>query len=125
MKIPDVTKPVMDKVVRFERKRTALWFRRYRVSIIVSGILVFISGWVIVQTLSDQQSFTLLSLLGQDPEIIASYWQDTLWVFWQEVPQRMVWISVILLVCIIMGVVVTRRKRKILRSKLQKLANHS
>jgi NADH:ubiquinone oxidoreductase subunit 6 (subunit J) len=125
MKTPDVTKPVMDKVIRFERKRTALWFRRYRVIISVSGILVLILGLVIVKTLSDQQSFALLLLFHQDPEIIASYWQDTLWVFWQEVPSHMVWISVILLVGIIIGVVVTRRKRKILRSKLQKLANHS
>lgn len=125
MKTPDVTKPVMDKVIRFERKRTMSWFRRYWLIIILSGVLVLLLGWFIVKTLSDQQSFVLLSLFRQDPEIISSYWRDTLWVFWQEVPHRVLWISAVLLLGIIIGVVVTRRKRKILHSKLQKLANHS
>ncbi|OGG11578.1 hypothetical protein A2Z00_05100 [Candidatus Gottesmanbacteria bacterium RBG_13_45_10] len=124
MKTFDVSKNVMEKVVDFERKRTIGWQRRFIAIIVIAILSMVVLGVVIINILLDRQSFALLTLFGQDPEIIAAYWQDTLWVFWEEMPHRIVWLSAAVCMGIIGIFILTRRKRKILRKKLHKLEKY-
>lgn len=120
-KTPDITKSVMDRVVRFEKKDTDAWRRRFIILTAVLSIIIFIIVWAIVRALSEEQSWSLLTLFNQDPEIISSYWKDTVWVFWQGVPQVYVYLGTAVL-CILVGLwLLTRKKRKIIGAKRRQL----
>jgi hypothetical protein len=120
-KTPDITKPVMDRVVRFERKNTDSWQRRFIVSMAILVIITLSILWAIISVLSTEQSWSLLSIFTQDPEIIASYWRDTLWFFWQGVPQNYLLLGAIAIFLLIILWVFTGNKRKLIREKRRQL----
>ncbi len=120
-KTPDITKPVMDRVVRFERKNTDSWRRRFIVSMAILVIITLSVLWAIVSVLSAEQSWSLFTLFSQDPEIISSYWRDTLWVFWEGIPQNYLLLGVISVFLITVLWVFTAKKRKIIREKRHQL----
>lgn len=124
MKTIDVSKDVMKSVVRLEKRRTRRWLLRFAI-IIAALLLLFIflaiRGALII---SERQGWDLLTLFRQDPEIIASYWRDTLWIFWEQAPQRIIFAVIGLLVLIISIIVLTRRRRKIVRKKLSQLEKY-
>ncbi|HUD20358.1 MAG TPA: hypothetical protein VMR81_07990 [Patescibacteria group bacterium] len=120
-KTPDITKPVMDRVVRFERKNTDSWQRRFIVSMAILVIITLSILWAIISVLSTEQSWSLLSIFTQDPEIIASYWRDTLWIFWQGVPQNYLLLGAIAIFLLIILWVFTGNKRKLIREKRRQL----
>ncbi len=77
----------MEKIVRFEQRRTHVWMRLFRVSV---GFLFMLSGvflWQVWLRLSDRQTLDLLTLLREDREIIQEFWQDSALVFIEELPQ--------------------------------------
>lgn len=121
MKNVDVSKSVMNKVVRFERRRTLWWFGKFITTVAVLFITLLLLILLTVRVLSNRQAWDLLTLFTQDPEIISSYWQDTLWVFWEEAPHRVMFMSVIILIVIIGVIAITGRKRKILHKKLNEI----
>ncbi len=117
----DISKQVMKKVALYERRRTAWWFRKFMVILIVLLLSIAALGALTIQILSDSQSWDLLTLFRQDPEIISAYWKDTLWVFWEEMPQHAVYIALILIIIVVGIIVFTRHKRNILKKKLHQL----
>lgn len=124
MKPIDVTKPVMDKIVRFEERRTHAWMRLFRVSI---GLLFTLSGvfiWQVWLQLYERQTLDLLTLVREDREIIQEFWQDSALVFIEELPQDTLITAGIFLLAIGIIFWVTRRKRKVIRKKLKELAIH-
>jgi hypothetical protein len=124
MKTIDVSKNVMGKVVSLEKGRTKRWLLRFFIAVAVLLISFIAFGIFAVQTISERQGWDLLTLFQQDPEIIAAYWRDTLWIFWEEAPQRIVF-AVGAIVIIIIGVfILTRRRRTILRKKLHQLEKY-
>jgi len=124
MKTIDVSQNVMKKVVRLEKGRTKRWFICF-IAVVFILILLFLFFMIRgAQIISDRQGWDLLILFRQDPEIITSYWRDTLWIFWEEAPQRIIFLSIVVLVVIIGIIVWTRRKRKVLHKKLRQLEKY-
>ena len=121
MKTIDVSKNVMSKVVRLERGRTRWWITRFVFTVAALFISLVTLGFFAIQIISERQGWDLLTLFQQDPEIISAYWRDTLWIFWEESPQRIIFSVIAILIFIIGFIVLTRRRRRILRKKLRQL----
>ena len=124
MKNIDLTKPVMSKVVRFEKSRIRWWSVKF---IATFGILSLLLGgalWVVYRSVTERQTLELFTLLAQDWEIIQDYWQDTLVVAWQELPQRMIISAGILLLGIVMVWFLTRKKRQRIKTIQHQLAKY-
>lgn len=88
MKNHDVTKPVMEKIVSYERMRVRTLFLRL---IVVFGALLFVLGsalYLFAQELVERQTLELVELIFEDPEVISEFWRDALYVIWEELPRR-------------------------------------
>lgn len=122
MKKTDVTHAVMEKVTRFEENRSRRWLTIFLT--IVLGIAVLI-GVLVLRTydvLSKQHTLDILEIFYEDKEIIAEFWQDSVAVIIDEMPQQTVFIGLLLCILLVTIWVITRRRRKIVQRRLQELA---
>lgn len=125
MKEIDVTKNVMGKVMAYEKTRIAVWLRAFLflfgafVFVIIVGLLM--AAYDMVQ----KETFTLFALLGEDFDIIIEFWQDTLSVLWEELPRSLVYIVATSLMGLILLLLVTGRKRTLIRKKIDSLAKYA
>lgn len=124
MKIVDITKPVMQKIVSYEKKKTARWLNIFfGVMVILLSVLVAATAYTVRQMI-DLQTFDPLSLFREDREIIAEFWRDTLLAAWGELPQRLIITGLAALMLIILIIILTRTRRRIIRKKLAELAKY-
>jgi hypothetical protein len=124
MKTIDVSKNVMDRVVRLEKTRTVRWLVVFIIILSALFTLFIILTILGAHVISDRRGWDLLLLFRQDPEIIAQYWRDTLWVFWEEAPQNIIVLSGVSLLIVFMVIIKTNRKRKIVKKKLHQLEKY-
>lgn len=121
MKTIDISQKVMKNVVSFEKKRSLMWI----VKIILLFLMLFIIFAFLIQAflakVLERQTLYLLSLFTQDREIILEYWQDTLTVFWEELPHLGLYEIFIVLLIIIMTVIFAVKKIPQLLKKLQQV----
>jgi len=121
MKQPDLTSNIMSKVARFESNRIRIFRRRFlTVLLIMAGLLVltvFVVGWQLYQ----MQAFDVLTLWSEDWQIITEFWQDTLSVFWEQIPPLWLWGAVLCLIVISAILYGTRKRRLINQKKLSHL----
>ena len=125
MKTMDLTKPVMERVVRLERQRTKRWIRVFSatVGILLFIVLVFLAqAWI---RLSERHTRDLFTLLLEDKEIILEFWQDTAMVFFEELPQKTLLTAGAVATGIGMLFIFTVRKRAIIRRKMRELAKRT
>ncbi|MBI5619603.1 hypothetical protein HY950_01460 [Candidatus Gottesmanbacteria bacterium] len=122
MKTIDLTKPVMEQVVRLERKRTRRWIRIFSVTV---AILLIVAALFLVRAalrLSERHTWDLFALLMEDKEIISEFWQDTAMIFFEELPKSSLLIAGAVAVAIALLFVFTAKKRTVVRRKMQELA---
>lgn len=124
MKKVDITVSVMNKIVRFEKRETARWLRRYALFIAVFAALFLVAIGVAIRLFYERGTYDPLTLFFEDREIIAEFWRDTLRVLIEELPQRALLSASIALIVIAGVIVMTRRKRTIIRRKLRELAKY-
>ena len=125
MKTVDVSARVMNKVAVYERRRSAVWIRGFLA--VVAGLaigcgLVF---FLVLKDLMEKRAFDMFELFTEDPEIIAEFWKEVLGTFWEELPQEMLLIAAIILIALVLFILITRRKRKIIEKKLHQLEKYS
>lgn len=121
----DLTKSVMDKIVKLERKRSWLWISRFItiVGILIAGALVFLL--FAAKDIAERDTFSLLTLFGEDKEIIQEFWQDTLATFWEELPQRKLEIGFGLIVIAVILFFINRKKIKLMVRKIKNIAKYN
>ncbi len=124
MKKIDITASVMKRVVGYEKRQTTWWLRRYIVFLTIFAGLFVITIAIAARLFYERGTYDLLTLFFEDKEIIAEYWRDTLSVFIEELPQRALLSAGILFLVVISIIVITRRKRTIIRRKLRELAKY-
>jgi hypothetical protein len=113
----DVSNKVMQDVVGFETKQIKRWKGAFYIVLSLLVIISLFTLYFIYHILKLQGTFDLLELFSEDKEIIAEFWQDTIMVFWEELPYKavlLVFISILFIIGLIVG---TRRRRKILKRK--------
>lgn len=112
----------MDKVARFEERRTKRWILCFLAIILVLGmgfLWAFLRSFV---TLSEQQTFAVLELLWEDREIITEFWQETLSTVVIELPRWTLSIGVGVVFLFVSFWISTRHKRTITRRRIAELA---
>ncbi len=123
MKDIDIAKQVMVNVSRFEKQRSK--------RIIVSSLLVFVVGVVIVLLglmvagvrLREQDTASLLSLFTQDKEVIALFWRDTIDTVIEELPIFPLSLSIVVIVSILIGIILYGKRFKTSIERLKKLTS--
>lgn len=124
MKKIDVRKQVMEKVVRYEKQRTGRWLVVFIATVVLLVALLFAALWIFAKELVERQTLELLTLLGEDQEIIAEFWQDTLTIFWEELPRRWLLGGIVLVMTLMILWVATRKKRHIIQKIRTQLAKY-
>lgn len=112
----------MDKVIRFEERRTRRWVIWFLVTV---SLLTAIIIWAFVRSytmLSEQHTFDVLEILGEDGEVIAEFWQETLSTVVTELPRWTLTIGVGFVVLFVGYWISTGRKRTIARRRMAELA---
>lgn len=120
----DLTNNIMQRVVRFERRRVKRWIiGMVSVALLGIGLFVFLSVNVL-REMSNRQSWDLLTLFLEDPEIIGEYWRDTIGTLWLELPQKELLGAGLVLLIFLIWLFFTRKRRKDITSKLSGLARY-
>lgn len=124
MKTIDVSKQVMDEVVHFEKKRSLWWLGRFLFILLVLLAAGISFLWIAVTQIFERQTLELLTLFTQNREIIGEFWQDTLLVFWEELPQKKLAVGLIALFAVGAMILVTRKQLRVLWKKMRQLAKY-
>ena len=124
MKTVDVSARVMKKIAAFERRRIAAWIRWFLavVASLIIGCSVLLL--LVVKDLMEKRTFDMLELFTEDREIIAEFWKDVLETFWDELPQEMLLVIAVMLAVLVLFVIVTAQKRRIIQKKLHQLEKY-
>jgi hypothetical protein len=121
MKIIDVSRSVMEKIVGYERQRVTLWFRTF---VAIVGTLILASLVVllfVIRDLLEKRAFDFIELFFQDREIIAEFWLEVLVTFWGELSTELITLAVCILGALLIFVIITKRRRAIMQKKLHQL----
>lgn len=112
----------MENVARFEHSRSTSWLWRFRITLGTLLVLVLLVLWRVWRQLQESNSLDLLTLFGEDAEIVREFWQDTVSVFLSELPRGALVIAGLILACLGILIWVTRKKRKIVNRRLALIA---
>jgi len=90
---------IIDKVFRFETKKTAIKMAVELIGFIFLSFAIFITGMAISEILTEQQSFDLFHLFEEDGEIVKEYFWDSLVTFYHETPKLLLMLILVFLAC--------------------------
>lgn len=124
MKKPDLTDRLMGKVVSFERRRISWWKRRFVFFILVCGFFITAGLLLFILQLWSQQSFDGLVIFWEDPEVFQLFWQDTVMVFWEELPKDLLLLLILSLSVMVIFWLWTRKVRQIVSRRSRELATY-
>lgn len=124
MKKTDLTEPVMQKIVNFEKKRTRHWLLIFFGIIFILLLTVLATTSITIKQMIDFQTFDMLTLFNENREIISDFWQETLATVWAEMPEQVVATAFLAVLLIIFIVVVTRSRRKIIKKRIAELEKY-
>jgi hypothetical protein len=121
MKQHDVTKKVMENVVRFEEKRSTVWLKRYWIVLV---LLIFGIGYAAITIYNEYRFFDesfMVSWYFEDWELFTIVWRDALEFIWSLVPAYWVYGCGIGILILIVAIVGTHAKRKKIAKTLQSI----
>lgn len=112
----------MDKVARFEQERSTRWVTIFASIILLLAVGIGILAYRVYAIMAERQTWDVLEILYEDKEIISEFWQDTLSVALQEVPEQTAFAAFVL-ACILLGIwAVTKHRRRVIKRRLIELA---
>ncbi len=118
----DISGKIMLKVADFERKRS----RRYLISLsvlVLTGIVVIAAGiYLLASQLFEAEIGSLMALYFEDKELVGLLWQDAVSFVWEVVPHEIVYLIGIIAVAIIILIISTRHKRRVMMRRLREIA---
>lgn len=124
MEYTRITKSVMERVVRYEKKRISAWFLFFFVTVsLLFGAIGFVS-FTAYQQLAEQDTLSLLALFQEDREIIQEYWQEVADTFISEIPPVYLLAGGFITVFCIIFFILTGNKRKRMVKKTTELAKY-
>jgi len=114
---------IIDKIYRFETKRTLTEILLRIAGIFCVGLMVGILGMILWLDLVEQQTFDLLQLFQEDTAIIRKHLLDVLTIFYQEIPKTEFVLILTGLLIFISLTVVSVKKIKSIRNRLSAIIN--
>lgn len=122
MKKSDITKSVMEKVTRFEEQRSKSWLSGFVLALVIIGISIMAAGYRVYIILMERHTLELLEIFYQDREILAEFWQDTMFVLFAELPRQTMVLGLCLALLLVFVWIATRHRRRVTQRRLAELA---
>lgn len=124
MKNVDLTTNVMNKVLRFETHRVRFWLARFLLVLVTLCAAIAVIAFFIARDIGERQTLDLFDIFTRNFETIVDQSQETLSIFWEELPQEAVMVVAVLAGIAILYVLFTRTKRRSIRRKIEQLAKY-
>lgn len=125
MKQVNLVHPVMEKVVRFEKKRVWWWIGRLLAIFAVLCVLLIGSLYLLARSLLEEEVVMLLSLYTQDVSMLRRFWAEALSFVWEVEPHEVAYVAGGAVVIFLAIIYATRHKRRVILRRLKTLDNFS
>lgn len=121
----DLSSKVMRDVVNFETVRNRRWMVLF-----ASGIFIFLAGIFLTVILTyinlkDMQTWDLLTIVKEDPEVVSQYWQEVLGAFWEELPRGLLGGAVVSLIGLAAFWTATSGKRQTVLKRIKEVEKYN
>lgn len=116
-KSKSVVAGVMQSVVRYEQGKISLFWRIFFFGILFVCLAAIIVVTVLVATLHSQGTLDVLSLFGEDSEIIRENIIDSLEIVYMETPPVFLWLMAGIICVSVFALIFTRKTRTITKKK--------
>ncbi|MCX7881084.1 MAG: hypothetical protein N2482_01040 [Patescibacteria group bacterium] len=93
----NLEKKILDRVYRFETKKTVGEILLKGATFLFLGFTVFILGSIFYEILKEQTTFDLLEIFSEDFEVIKKYFFETVYIFYLELPKIILILLLILI----------------------------
>lgn len=113
----DISQKVMEKVMDLEKRRVLRWQAVFWTVVGVLAVIALALLWQAWQVIQERGTLDLLTVLTEDQEIVAEFWQDTLATFIEELPQRRLELTALVVGILALVFLVTKRARRIIQKK--------
>ena len=123
-KTSPISTPVMKRIISLEKNTILRALGLFIAAFSALSVAFFIVSLRFVQDVRDLGTSDVLTLFWEDHEIIADYWREVLSTFWLEAPVEYIYILLGIVMFSIIILIITAKKRKLLRIKAQKLASY-
>lgn len=120
----DITEKVMERVMRFEKRRVVFWLWLFGVVTVVTLLVLAGVGYLTLREISMRESWELLTLFAEDREIITEYWRDVTETLWIGLPHALLVLIGVVFSGFFAWLFLTRRKRTIVAKKRLQLARY-
>ena len=120
----DLTQKIMKKVVTFEKRRIIKWIVGIFLGFTIVLTIAAFSFIFIAQDLITSRSLDLLTLFGEDWEIIKEFWQETMVTFWEGLPHEALLIALISLILVLVLILAVVRHLPIIKKKISGLQKY-
>jgi|GEM_PF-2229635 len=124
MKQQDMTKSVMDRVVRFEERRSLNWLRRYWSVLLIICIGIVYAGIRIYFGYRENDEEFIVSWYFQDWELFQIVWKDALQFIWDLLPAHWVYGFGIGIIGAVVMIVCTHTLRRNVQKKIQSIQSY-
>lgn len=120
----DISLPVMKKIAVYETGRISRYSRRFFFVLGVVFLVAIGAIGILYAELSTMQAFDGFALFFEDKSVISEFWQDTVSVFWEQVPPFWFWFGVFCICSIVLAIVMTAKERRKNRKKLEQVRRY-
>lgn len=114
-------KKILDKVYRFEIKRTLAEITLRLFSIIAATTLLLVMVYGLIQQLLEQQTFDVFRLFGEDTETIRANIKDVIETLYYEVPKDQVLMTVFFFVILFALVLLLLNNSRRIKNNIKSL----
>lgn len=115
---------ILDKVYVYEAKLTIAEILVRLGAVLVLGAVIIFVIQVLITTLIEQKTLDLLEIFNEDFEIIKTYFQDVVQIFFEELPKKTVLILLIAVTLFIIGFLTFIKNFARIKRKLKALLGH-
>ena len=115
---------IMQRVIRYERRRTRWWLVAFWVTISALAAFIIISFVAIGTVLKERESLKVLSIFTEDWEIIRQGWFDAFRSIWYDIPRHHLIPAIAAIAVAVIIIVFTRQQRLKIRKKRASIAEY-
>lgn len=120
----DVTKSVMQKVLRYEKKRTRWWNGIFVTSVTVLVCVFILSAFYVAKAFTDDPFSWLVTLYFTDSETLRNTWREAIGFVWDIVPHDAVYFALFVFAAIIVSIIVTASRRRVNNRRMQSVKQY-
>jgi hypothetical protein len=124
MKQTDLTRPVMQKIIKFEINRSRRQWNNLIIILLILIVSLLSATTLFINQLLERGTLDVIELFQEDYEVISEYWKEAFDTFLAELPRdTMLFIGIISLI-IVVFILITRRRIMIIKKRMQQIKDY-